>query len=388
MLEAIGSGNPEYSGPDWGETWTKSEERRTRTSEIEKMVSERLQHGDKEKAEDDREYAMPFLTQLWAVVYRRFVAYWRTPSYIIGIMMLHIFTGLFNGFTFWDIKNSQIDMQSRLFSIFLTLTIAPPLIQQLQPKFIEFRSLFKSREGQSKIYSWWSFAIAATVAEIPYRIIAGTLYWACWYWPVHLPHDTFTSAVVWMWIMLFELFYTTFGQMIAALAPNELLASLLVPVFFTFVISFCGVVVPAMALPTFWRSWMYWLTPFHYLLEGLLSLVIHDQPIICTTDELAIFSAPPGQTCQSYAGPYASETGGYVVTQVWIMSSMLPVRQITLLMCSGRRTECVDSVNTAPAIFTARVSACTSLTYGATMVYSVSHPRSLSHASFFISLTF
>jgi ATP-binding cassette subfamily G (WHITE) protein 2 (SNQ2) len=67
--------------------------------------------------------------------------------------------------------------------------------------------------------------------------------------------------------------------MIAALAPNELLASLLVPVFFTFVISFCGVVVPAMALPHFWHSWMYWLTPFHYLLEGLLGLVVHNVPI-------------------------------------------------------------------------------------------------------------
>lgn len=52
--------------------------------------------------------------------------------------------------------------------------------------------------------------------------------------PVGFPTDTFTAAVVWLFIILFEVFYTTFGQMIAALAPNELLASLLVPVFFTF----------------------------------------------------------------------------------------------------------------------------------------------------------
>jgi ATP-binding cassette subfamily G (WHITE) protein 2 (SNQ2) len=230
-------------------------------------------------------------------------------------------------------------MQSRLFSIFLTLTIAPPLIQQLQPVFIAQRSLFKSREGPSKIYSWWSFAITATLVEIPYRIVAGTLYWCCWYWPVFRfvfkatassspftwtntihrtsPQQltTFTAASVWLFLVLFEVFYTTFGQMIAALAPNELLASLLVPVFFTFVISFCGVVVPAMALPQFWHSWMYWLTPFHYLLEGLLGLVVHDVPVRCAEKELAIFSAPPGQTCDGYAGAYAMGSGGYVVTQ-------------------------------------------------------------------------
>jgi ATP-binding cassette subfamily G (WHITE) protein 2 (SNQ2) len=58
---------------------------------------------------------------------------------------------------------------------------------------------------------------------------------------------------MWMYVILFEMFYLGFGQAIASFAPNELLASLLVPVFFLFVVSFCGVVVPYMALPYFWR---------------------------------------------------------------------------------------------------------------------------------------
>jgi hypothetical protein len=37
--------------------------------------------------------------------------------------------------------------------------------------------------------------------------------------------------------MSFELFYLGFGQAIASFAPNELLASLLVPLFFTFSMS-------------------------------------------------------------------------------------------------------------------------------------------------------
>jgi ABC-type multidrug transport system permease subunit len=57
------------------------------------------------------------------------------------------------------------------------------------------------------------------------------------------------------------------------------------------------------------------LQPFHYLLEGMLGLVIHDIPIRCSTTELAIFSTPPGQTCDSYAGNFAHQAGGYVQTQ-------------------------------------------------------------------------
>src|ERR1700750_2625375 len=102
-------------------------------------------------------------------------------------------------------------------------------------------------------------------------------------------------------IMAFELFYLGFGMAIASFSPNELLASLLVPVFFTFVVAFCGVVVPYAALPSFWRSWMYWLTPFKYLLESMLGLVVHNVPIQCEPQEMAMFRAPPGQTCDSYA---------------------------------------------------------------------------------------
>lgn len=113
--------------------------------------------------------------------------------------------------------------------------------------------------------------------------------------------------------MLFELFYVSFGQFIAAISPNELLASLLVPCFFTFIVAFCGVVVPYMAMPHFWQSWMYWLTPFHYLLEGFLGVLVHDIPMECVEREETLFSLPPGQdSCQSYAGSFLSQATGYV----------------------------------------------------------------------------
>lgn len=57
-------------------------------------------------------------------------------------------------------------MQSRLFSIFMVLTISPPLIQQLQPKFLELRNIYESRERNSKIYSWIAFVCAAILPVI------------------------------------------------------------------------------------------------------------------------------------------------------------------------------------------------------------------------------
>ncbi|KAF2193354.1 ABC drug exporter AtrF [Zopfia rhizophila CBS 207.26] len=315
MLEAIGAGNPDYNGQDWGDVWASSPENEKLTHEIQDILSQRRNASTSSETRDDREFAMPIAAQIYMVIYRSFVAMWRDPPYVVGMFMLHIFTGLFNTFTFWHLGNSQIDMQSRLFSVFMTLTISPPLIQQLQPRFLNMRSIYESREGNSKIYSWVAFVWSAILSEIPYRIVAGTVYWCCWYWATWFPRDTYTSASVWLFVIAFELYYLGFGQAIAAFSPNELLASLLVPLFFTFIVSFCGVVVPYAGLPNFWRTWMYWLTPFKYLLEGLLALLTDGVPIRCDTSELAVFSPPPGQDCQSYAGSFAQQSGGYVQTQ-------------------------------------------------------------------------
>ncbi len=189
--------------------------------------------------------------------------------------MLHILTGLFTTFTFYHLGYATIDFQSRLFAVFMTLTISPPLIQQLQPVLLNSRNIFQSRENNAKIYSWIAWTTGAVLAEIPYSLVAGSIYYCCWWFGFQgyrSSTSSFASGFLYLCICLFELYYVSFGQAIAAFAPNELLASLLVPIFFLFVVSFCGVVVPPSQLPTFWRSWMWHLTPFTYLLEAMLGV--------------------------------------------------------------------------------------------------------------------
>lgn len=313
MLEAIGAGDPNYHGQDWGDVWAHSKQHGERSQEIADMISQRKDVEPSKSLKDDREYATALSVQTWAVTKRSFLSYWRTPNYIVGKFMLHILTGLFNCFTFWRLGYSTIDFQNRLFSIFMTLTISPPLIQQLQPVFLNSRNIFQSRENNAKIYSWFAWVTSAVLVEIPYAIVAGGVYFCCWWWGIFGTRvSSFTSGFAFLLVLLFELYYVSFGQAIASFAPNDLLASLLVPIFFLFVVSFCGVVVPPLQLPTFWREWMYWLSPFHYLLEAWLGAAIHDQPVQCADSEYAQFTPPQGQSCQDYVQPFIDQAGGYV----------------------------------------------------------------------------
>ncbi|KAF3925429.1 hypothetical protein ABW21_db0200403 [Orbilia brochopaga] len=313
MLEAIGGGNPNYKGKDFGDVWAASSEHDDRMKEIEAAISER-RFQTPAHITDDREFAMPITTQLWAMLNRTFRNYWRDTDYVLGKIILHVVTALFNSLTFFQLQNSRVDMQSRLFSVFLTLTVSPPIINQAQPKFIKLRNTYKSREASSKVYSWFAFVFAAVIVEIPYGFVAGTIYMMCWYWIAGYNRDSGVVAYVWLLLMICEVYFISFGQAIASFAPNEMLAGLLVPFFFIFIISFAGIMVQYEGLPSFWRSWMYPLSPFRYLLEGFLAVLTHDIPVVCNDDELAKYQAPPGQTCQTYTQDFINIVGGYVNT--------------------------------------------------------------------------
>lgn len=65
MLEAIGAGNLDYKGKDWGDVWASSPEHSERPQEIQQMISEGRNKETSSKIDDDREFAMPLSTQIY-----------------------------------------------------------------------------------------------------------------------------------------------------------------------------------------------------------------------------------------------------------------------------------------------------------------------------------
>ncbi|KAG5912939.1 hypothetical protein E4U42_001683 [Claviceps africana] len=80
MLNAIGAGDPNYHGPDWGDVWAQSKEREEQSREMDDMIEKRRNTAPSKSLKDDREYATPLSFQTATVVRRSFVSYWRTPQ--------------------------------------------------------------------------------------------------------------------------------------------------------------------------------------------------------------------------------------------------------------------------------------------------------------------
>ncbi|KAJ5151295.1 ABC multidrug transporter atrF [Penicillium canariense] len=288
-------------GRDWNQVWLESPEHQKALQELDQIVDA--------AAASPPEFATSIWEQTKLVTIRMSTALFRNTDYVNNKFALHIGSAIFNGFTFWKIGDSVGDMQLRLFTIFNFIFVAPGVINQLQPLFLERRAIYEQREKKSKMYSWWAFVTALVSSEIPYLCICGVLYFVCWYWTVGGDTASSKSGATFFMMLLYEFVYTGIGQFVAAYAPNATFASLVNPLIIGTLVSFCGVLVPYAQIQEFWRYWIYWLNPFNYLMGGLLVFNVWDTDVNCKESEYAIFNPRNGSTCGNYLTSYMETIG-------------------------------------------------------------------------------
>ncbi|KAI5298933.1 hypothetical protein KEM55_002769 [Ascosphaera atra] len=295
-------------GRDWNEVWLNSPEYEKMMRELDEIVSTAVSKPPG-TIDDGNEYASSLWEQIKIVTHRNNVSVFRNTDYVLNKFMLHITSALFNGFSFWKIGDSVSDLQLRLFTIFQFIFVAPGVMAQLQPLFIERRDIWEARERKSKMYGWIPFTIGLVVSELPYLCICAVLYFACWYYTVGFPTDSNKSGAVFFVMLMYEFIYTGIGQFVAAYAPNAVFASLVNPLIIGTLVSFCGVLVPYRQIQAFWRYWIYYLNPFNYLMGSLLTFTTFSQKVECDAEEFSVFNPPKGQTCGDYLEAYLQGAG-------------------------------------------------------------------------------
>ncbi|KAK4866668.1 hypothetical protein LT330_008221 [Penicillium expansum] len=300
---------------DWNEEWRNSDQNRDMLAEIENIRSERSKLPIEESASANYEFAAPTSTQTIQLTTRLFKNYWRDPSYYYGKLFVSVIIGIFNGFTFYMLSNNVASMQDRMFSVFLIILIPPIVLNSIVPKFYINRALWEAREYPSRIYGWVAFCTANVVCEIPAAIISGLIYWLLWYYPVGFPTESSNAGYVFLMTILFFLFQASWGQWVCAFAPSFTVISNVLPFFFVMVNLFNGIVRPYADYPVFWKYWMYYVNPVTWWLRGVLSAVLPDVQIECSSLEATHFNPPPGKTCVAYAGDFVNSIAkaGYLV---------------------------------------------------------------------------
>lgn len=172
------------------------------------------------------------------------------------------------------------------------------------------RALYELRERPSRTYSWNIFIFSQIIVELPWQALLGICTWASFYFSVYGGNqDPERQGLVFLFVLQFFIFASSFAHLIAAVVPNPILGSMLA--LFMFVLSLLsnGVMQPPSALPDFW-SQMHRVSPLTYYVGGISATALHGRPINCSDREMVTLEAPMGRTCGEYLGKFLESAPG------------------------------------------------------------------------------
>ncbi|KAF2216500.1 hypothetical protein CERZMDRAFT_93790 [Cercospora zeae-maydis SCOH1-5] len=338
ILEVTGGSSPNGS---WPEVWNASKERQAVKQELVRLKKDLEVRPSEAALEFDqdafRPYAAALGQQLLLVLHRNFQQYWRTPSYLHSKIALSLCSTFFIGFSFWKTPNSLQGLQNQLFAVFLLLSVFPNLSNQIMPHMLIRRQLYEARERSAKTYSWQAFVMADALVEVPWNCLMGVIMFCAWYYPIGLQQNAEVAGQVvergglmFLFILAFMLYVGTFTSMTLAGVDSAEAAGMITNLLFSFSLIFCGVLATPEALPGFW-IFMYRVSPFTYIVSGMLSAGLANAPLVCAPEEYLRFAPPRQVNCSDYLAPYIAEKTGYLTVDS--MSSM-----VECVFCTGSET--------------------------------------------------
>ncbi|KAI8936432.1 hypothetical protein NX059_006840 [Plenodomus lindquistii] len=320
MLSAIGSAPGTRTEIDWPAVWKSSPEYSDVQAELRRLRGIANQSSvvmDRSDATHEI-FATTFRAQLMAVALRCGQQYWRTPSYIYSKMLLTVGSALMIGCSFIGSDNTSQGLQNQMFGVFIFVFVAIQLIYQIMPMWISQRTLFESRERQSKTYAWQAFVISNIVIEMAWNALMAIMCFVAWYYPAGLYRNAeatdtthIRSFLTLLVILATFLFTSTFAHMLIAGAPNEEIAGAVAALVSIMLYAFCGILSGPSDLPGFW-IFMYRVNPFTYLVSSFMSSTLGQAPVFCAENEFQTFLSPPDRTCGEFMASYISQAGGYL----------------------------------------------------------------------------
>lgn len=295
---------------NWPAKWNDSPELQEVLAELGRLEALKDSDDGETVANLDGDFALPMYSQFRYVAVRAFQQYFRQPEYIFSKFALGIASGLFIGFSFWDVDYSQQGFQNALFSIFLLCSIFSILVNQIMPRFVSQRSLYEVRERPSRVYSWQVFILSQMLVEVPWQALLGVCAWASAYFPVFGAQGSSESqGLVLLFIVQFYIYAASMAQMVVAALDSPAMGAQIATLMFGLCFIFNGVMQPPDALPDFW-IFMYHLSPFTYYVAGMSAAALGGRPVRCSSTELSVVDPPVGQTCGEYFDKFLEAAGG------------------------------------------------------------------------------
>ncbi|KAI9340884.1 ABC-2 type transporter-domain-containing protein [Obelidium mucronatum] len=315
ILDCIGAGTGHTTNAiDWFSAWKSSPEYAREIQILaglkQRAINFASHHtSDLEKAKHRLNSDIPSTGYtIRMVVNRMFRSFWRDPSYNVGRVTFQMVIALVIGLTFFQCPATPAGAQNRIFALFQTGTLGVVVIKLVIPTFLDQRA-YAIREQSQGAYGTSAFSLAITTAEIPFAIAASTAFFLLFYWTVGLNATTDNVGYFYALLTAFTLWSVSFGQMLASAIPNYGVAAAIIPILTSILSLFCGVTISYNDMPQFYKTWLYWIDPYHYLIEGFMVNDLGGLALNCDETSFVPVAIPANVTCGKYFQPYLTIVG-------------------------------------------------------------------------------
>ncbi|KAJ8612589.1 hypothetical protein CTAYLR_009793 [Chrysophaeum taylorii] len=261
-------------------------------------------------------YATTSSQQFYFLAKKLRLAYWRSPTYNVSRAMVSVVVALIFGSCFMGSVDDVNDAIGRS-GLFFVSTFFMGLIfmNTTMPVIAAERAAFY-REQASSMYRPHIYSIAFFLAELPYLVFFSFLFVSVLYGLV----DMYGGAAKFFWYLAFYLLFVSvfcfFGQLLVVCLPDVATAQACGPPISSLFSLFSGYVIAPNHIPKAWL-FMHYISPVHYVLEGMVATQFHDvsKEVLTGLKYVDGYPTPWYVTLQRYmSGHYKhSNFGGYFV---------------------------------------------------------------------------
>ncbi|KAG5183352.1 ABC-2 type transporter-domain-containing protein [Tribonema minus] len=274
MLEQIGAGTSTSANPQaYADWYSNSQLKRNLDTELDALQTP--EPGSRPLAFDTL-YAASAGLQRTTLVKRAYRQYWRSASYNFARMFAAVIQALVFASTFVNSEPTTVGQLTSRFGVVFSITtfIAITFFNTAIPFTGAERSVFY-REQAARMYHVQPYILGYFLAEIPYLIFNTLLCISIFYWMANFEADAAKFFWFWLFFFLNTTAMTFFGHGLTAILPSIKDAQALASVSNSLFAVFGGFFISPGQIPNYW-IWAYYITPFHYAIEGILSSQYHD----------------------------------------------------------------------------------------------------------------
>jgi len=256
--------------PDYALMYTQSKEYATTHALITDLKNN---IDESRKIAYDSEFPTTFTRRNMLVNDRLVLIYWRSPTYNLSRLMLSLGIAFILGSVFirYDRPETFEEMQlsSAISTIFISFIIIGVLsITSVLPVMLSIRDMFY-RHRAAGMLNHTSLAMALGVAEKRFILLSSMLFTIVFYFTMGLEPSARKFFAFWGFFTFNLAIYSYFGQAFMCLVRGMATAQILCSVFIGINNFFSGLIVRPQYLTGFWQV-TYWITPGHYVFEGLV----------------------------------------------------------------------------------------------------------------------